>query len=155
MMLNKSALQINNSEFKKSTIDSFNRQTVMRTLNAKLIHVDAGEVDIELDYQKQLTQQHGFLHAGIIATVLDSACGYAAFTLMPSEAAVLTIEYKINLLAPAIGDRLICQGKVIRPGQHVTVCYGEAMMVNKDQTKKVAIMTATIMTVLHKNDIKG
>lgn len=86
--------------------DSFSRQLVMSTIGARLARVVSGEVDIELPYRADLTQQHGFIHAGIVGTILDSACGYAAYTLMPTDAAVLSVEFKINLLAPAKGEKL-------------------------------------------------
>jgi uncharacterized protein (TIGR00369 family) len=105
---------------------SFERQDAMRTIGATLGKIEPGRVGIELPWAKSLTQQHGFLHAGMVATALDSACGYAAFSLMPHDAAVLTIEYKINLLAPAKGQRFRMTGEVIKPGRTITVVEGQA-----------------------------
>ena len=92
-----------NPDYEQRVVDSFNRQNAMKTVGASIIQVRAGEVTIRFPYHSDLTQQHGFIHAGIVSTVLDSACGYAAFSLMPEDAAVLTIEFKINLLSPAQG----------------------------------------------------
>src|SRR5512133_911888 len=105
---------------------SFARQDAMKTIGATLASVEPGVVVIELPWAAGLTQQHGFLHAGMVATGLDSACGYAGFSLMPEDAAVLTIEYKINLLAPAQGERFRMEGQVIKPGRTVTVTEGKA-----------------------------
>ena len=96
----------------------------METIGAALARVDPGVVKVALPYRADLTQQHGFLHAGIVATILDSACGYAAFSLMPRDVAVLTVEYKINLLRPAQGDRFVAIGRVVRAGQTITVYSG-------------------------------
>src|SRR5262245_31586113 len=117
-----------NPDFERAVRDSFARQPMMATIGARLSHVGAGEVHIRLPYRADLTQQHGFLHAGAVATALDSACGYAAFSLMPEGSGVLTIEYKINLLAPARGEELIARGRVIRAGRTITVCQAEGFM---------------------------
>jgi uncharacterized protein (TIGR00369 family) len=93
---------------------SFARQRVMRTLGAELAVIGPGRVEIELPFREDLTQQHGFIHAGIVSAIADSACGYAAFTLMPARAAVLTVEFKINLLAPAKGERLVARARAVR-----------------------------------------
>src|SRR5689334_14579650 len=92
---------------------SFERQTFMATLGARLARVEPGEVDIELSPRADLVQQHGFLHAGVLASIADSACGYAALSLMPPGAAVLSIEFKVNLLSPGKGDRFVARGRVI------------------------------------------
>ena len=126
---------------------SFDRQTVMRTIGATLETIEPGRTTIELPYREDLTQQHGFLHAGIIATVVDSASGYAAFTLMPADAAVLSIEFKINLLAPARGERFIADGSVLRPGRTITVCRGELIACEGERRKTVATLQSTIMTL--------
>jgi uncharacterized protein (TIGR00369 family) len=126
---------------------SFDRQAVMKLMGARLAHVAPGAIDIELPFRTDLTQQHGFLHAGVVTTMVDSACGFAAFTLMPADAAVLTIEYKMNLLSPAKGDLLVASGRVLRAGRNVTVCQGEAWMHTGDERKQVAQMLATLMTV--------
>ena len=119
----------------------------MQTIGATLAAVAPGWVVIELPWAEPLTQQHGFLHAGMVATALDSACGYAAFTLMPADAAVLTIEYKINLLAPAQGQRFRMEGAVVKPGRTVTVAEGKAFAIDDGREKLVATMNATLMTM--------
>jgi uncharacterized protein (TIGR00369 family) len=126
---------------------SFDRQQFMATLGARLTRVAPGEVDIELPVRPELTQQHGFLHAGALAAVADSACGYAALTMMSAGAAVLSIEFKINMLAPAAGDRAIARARVIRSGKTITVCRCDVAAVTGDSEKMVATMTGTMMTV--------
>ena len=127
----------------------------MQTLGARLGTVAPGAVDIELDWAQGLTQQHGFLHAGMVATALDSACGYAGFTLMAAEAAVLTIEFKINLLAPAQGERFRMEGRVLKPGRTITVCEGKAFAIDGGQEKLVATMGCTLMAVTGRDHIQG
>lgn len=134
---------------------SFARQRVMDTLGARLVRVDPGEVEVELPYREDLTQQHGFLHAGIVTTVLDSACGYAAFSLMPADAAVLSIEFKTNLLAPARGELLRARGRVVRAGRTITVCEGEAWMLDAGEERHVATMLATMMAVRGREGLVG
>jgi uncharacterized protein (TIGR00369 family) len=126
---------------------SFARQAFMSTLGARLVRIEPGEVDLELPVRSELTQQHGFLHAGALASVADSACGYAALSLMPPGAAVLSIEFKINLLAPAAGDRVLAKGRVIRAGKTVTVCWGEVIAFTGADERLVATMVGTMMTV--------
>ena len=134
---------------------SFDRQPAMATLGARLTRVAPGEVDVELPFRADLTQQHGFIHAGIVSTVLDSACGYAAFTLMPADAAVLSIEFKVNLLAPAQGERIIVRGRVVRAGRTISVCSGDAFAVRDGQERHVATMTGTMMTVIGREGVAG
>jgi len=134
---------------------SFARQAAMATIGASLVSVEPGEVAIELPWAAGLTQQHGFLHAGMVATALDSACGYAGFTLMPAEAGVLTIEYKINLLAPARGERFRMVGTVVKPGRTVTVTEGRAYALENGREKLIATMGATLMTILGRDDVKN
>ena len=98
----------------------------MTTLGVTVTHAAPGEVDLALPFDERLTQQHGFLHAGAVAAVLDSACGYAAYSAADDEVEVLTVEYKINLLEPAVGERIDCRGRVVRRGRRLTVCHGEA-----------------------------
>ena len=101
---------------------SFARQQVMAFIGARMTRVEAGLVEIELPFRPELTQQHGFFHAGITSTIADSAGGYAGYTLFPANASVLTVEYKVNLLAPADGERLVATGRVVKPGRNLTVC---------------------------------
>jgi uncharacterized protein (TIGR00369 family) len=132
-------------DFKSRVTQSFSEQKVMQTINASLLAVEAGRVEIELPYQGELTQQDGFIHAGISATILDSACGYAAFTLMPAEARILTIEFKINLLAPAEGETFRAIGKVRKPGRSVSVAEAELYASLDGSDRLVATMTGTLM----------
>jgi len=128
---------------------SFDKQQFMATIGARLLRVEPGEVDVEVATRGDLTQQHGFLHAGVVASAADSACGYAALSLMPAGAAVLSIEFKTNLLAPATGDRIVARGRVIRAGRTVTVCWGEVIAYASDNSERlVATMVATMMTVV-------
>jgi uncharacterized protein (TIGR00369 family) len=127
---------------------SFERQQFMATLGARLSRVAPGEVDVEVATRGDLVQQHGFLHAGVIASAADSACGYAALSLMPAGAAVLSIEFKkTNLLAPATGDRIVARGRVIRAGRTVSVCWADVTAYAVDSERLVATMVATMMTV--------
>jgi len=134
-------------------IDSFDRQTAMKTVGASIMKVSAGEVSIQFPFDPDLTQQHGFIHAGIVSTVLDSACGYAAFSLMPDDAAVLTIEFKINLLSPAQGEWFEAIGRVKKPGRNITVTEGELYAHQGDTQKMVASMVGTMMAVYGRDQI--
>jgi uncharacterized protein (TIGR00369 family) len=134
-------------DFKTRVKQSFSEQKVMQTINASLATVEAGRVEIEIPYQLELTQQDGFIHAGISSTIMDSACGYAAFTLMPAEARVLTIEFKINLLAPAAGDHFRALGQVRKPGRSVFVAEAELFARSDAADKLIATMTGTLMAV--------
>ena len=142
-------------DFARAVRESFAAQRVMATLGAELSQVAPGAIEIQLPFRADLTQQHGFLHAGVVATVLDSACGYAAFSLMPRGAGVLTIEFKTNLLAPARGELLIARGTVIRSGRTITVCQAEGLMQSGGVETPVAMMVATIMTVRERPDVVG
>jgi len=135
--------------------ESFAKQAIMRTFEARLTDVLPGRVEITMPFRDDLTQQHGFLHAGAIATIVDSACGYAAYSLMPADAAVLSIEFKVNMLAPAKGERLIARASVIRAGRQIIVCSGDAFMLSGGAEKHVASMTGTMMTVRGRDDLKG
>jgi uncharacterized protein (TIGR00369 family) len=136
--------------------DSFARQAVMRTLGATLDVVEPGHVVISMHHRPELTQQHGFLHAGIVSTALDSACGYAGFSLMPADAAVLTVEFKVNLLAPARGPWFRFEGHVAKAGRTISVVEGRAMQheAGADAQTLVATMTATLMAVRGREGIR-
>ena len=133
---------------------SFGRQRVMATIGAELITVEPGFVEIALPFRADLTQQHGFIHAGVVATILDSACGYAAFSLMPADMAVLTVEYKINLLRPAQGERLIARAHVTKSGKTLTVCEGDAIALDGGNEAVVASMMGTIIAVPERDGLK-
>ena len=126
---------------------SFGRQRLMTMLGATLERVEPGEVDIRLPFRDELTQQHGFLHAGAVTSIVDSACGYAALTLMPPGAAVLTVEFKVNLLAPARGETFVARARVLRAGRTLSVCQGDVLAIHDGEEKLVAVMTATLMAV--------
>lgn len=134
-------------DFENRIRRSFDRQQFMATIGATLARVAPGEVDVELRSRDDLTQQHGFLHAGVLASAADSACGYAALSLMPAGAAVLSVEFKINMLAPAAGERIVARARVIRSGKTVTVCWGEVTAYSSSSEKLVATMVATMMTL--------
>lgn len=126
---------------------SFDKQRLMTTIGARLETVDAGAVAIRLPFRDDLTQQHGFMHAGAIASVADSACGYAAASLMPADADVLSIEFKVNMLSPATGDSIIARGEVIRAGKKIMVCRADVFAVTGSSEKLVAAMQATMMVM--------
>jgi len=132
---------------------SFARQKAMVALKMALVRVEPGEVELTFPYQDELTQQHGFIHAGVLAAALDTACGYAAFSLMAPEAAVLSIEFKINLLAPARGEHFRVVGRVVKPGRTITVCEAEAFACGGDRSKLVASMTGTMMAVVARDGV--
>lgn len=142
-------------EFAQRVRDSFARQGLMATLGARLVRVEAGEVDIEMPITPGVSQQHGFAHAGAVAAIADSACGYAAFSLMPADGGVLAVEFKINLMAPAAGESLIARARVIRAGRTLSVCQADVDSINGDQVRTVAMMMATIMTVRDRPGVQG
>lgn len=127
--------------------ESFGRQGLMATLGASLQTVEAGRVVIRMPFSPGISQQHGFAHAGSIATITDSACGYAALSLMDETKAVLTSEFKINLLAPALGTHFEAEGRVLRAGKRVHVVQGEAYAINGESRKMIAVMLATMMVI--------
>lgn len=135
--------------------DSFSRQGAMTTMGAALEDIAPGRVIIGLAWTAGLSQQHGFLHGGMVAAALDSACGYAGFTLMPEGVGVLSIEFKINFLTPAQGQRFRMVGQVIKPGRTVTVTEGRAYAINDGREKLIATMGATLMTITGREDIKN
>ena len=135
--------------------ESFALQGAMQTLGAQITHLAAGAVDIGFDWAPGLTQQHGFIHAGMLSAALDSACGYAGFSLMPEDAGVLTIEFKINLLAPAQGQRFRCEGRVLKPGRTIVVTEGRAYAIDNGQEKLCATMQCTLMAVHGREGIAG
>ena len=134
-------------DFEARVRASFARQAFMAALGAELMAVSPGEVSIALPFREDLTQQHGFLHAGVAASVVDSACGYAALTLMPPGAGVLSVEFKVNLLAPAAGERFIATGRVVKAGKTLSVCAGEVAAERGGERAVVALMQATMMTL--------
>jgi len=137
------------SDIQQRIANSFAAQTLMETLGAKLVLVADGEVHIALPFSKHLSQQHGFLHAGAITSIVDSACGYAALTKAPQNHEVVSAEFKINLLRPALGETFLAIGKVQNAGKLLTVCTGEvrAFASGESSYKVVALMQTTIVNV--------
>jgi uncharacterized protein (TIGR00369 family) len=142
------------AQFAERVRASFARQAAMATIGAFIADVRPGQVVIELPYAAHLTQQHGFLHGGIVGAALDSACGYAGSTLMPADVGVLSIEYKINFLAPAKGQRFRMVGTVVKPGRTISVVEGRAWAIEGDREKLVATMQTTLMAVAGRDDVK-
>jgi uncharacterized protein (TIGR00369 family) len=134
-----------NPNFAAEVRASFDKQTFMRLLGATLERVEPGAVDIALSFRGDLVQQHGFVHAGAISSVADSACGYAAYTLMPPNTNVLSVEFKVNLLAPAEGERFLAEGRVIRSGRTLTVTRAEVYGFRGSQRTHIATMLATMI----------
>ena len=132
---------------------SFDRQAMMTTLGVEVMAVEPGRVEMSLRHDDRFTQQHGFLHAGVVASVLDTACGYAAYSVMPPEASVLTATYTINLLAPAAGERFAITGEVVRAGCTLVVCRGEAFA--DGGQRPFAVMQATMTAVFGRPGISG
>ena len=134
-----------NARFASDVGESFGRQRVMQLIGAALTRVEPGAVDIELPYREDLTQQNGYLHAGIITAVADSACGYAAYTLMPEGSNVLSVEFKVNLLRPAAGEKFVAQARVIKAGETLTVARCDVYGRVAEEAKLVATMLATMI----------
>ena len=143
-------------DYERRCRDSFARQQVMATLGIDLVEIGAGRVVVAMAHRADLTQQHGFVHAGIVSTALDTACGYAAFTLMPANAGVLTIEFKVNLLAPARGPSMVFEATVTKPGRTISVVDARAYQSGPGdaERKLFATMTATIMTIVGRADVR-
>ena len=134
-----------NPDFESALRASFSRQPLMATLGATLARIAPGEVDVRLPYDPKLCQQNGFLHAGAVASVADTANGYAAFTLAPPGTDVLAVEFKINLMAPATGSEFLACGRVLRPGRTLTVCLCEVFAIREKERTAVATMLSTII----------
>jgi len=136
-----------NPHFEARVRDSFARQRLMETIGAFITSVSPGEVEIELPFSEALTQQNRYLHAGVITAIVDTACGYAALSLMPEDSDVLTVEYKVNFVSPAKGERMIARGRVKKPGRTLAVCSGDAFALIDGKEKLVATMLATMMSI--------
>jgi uncharacterized protein (TIGR00369 family) len=126
---------------------SSKHQGILATLGAELGLVRAGEVHLLAPFDTRFTQQDGFLHAGVVTTLIDSACGYAAFTLMPAAAHVLSVEFKVNLLSPARGERFRAEGRVIKAGRTITVCEGKFFSIQGEEETLCAVMQATMICI--------
>ncbi|MGE4448678.1 PaaI family thioesterase [Azospira oryzae] len=139
-------------DFAARVRDSFHRQQAMALIGATMPVVEAGYTEIHLPHKPEVTQQHGFIHGGVVGMIADSAAGYAANTLTPADASVLTVEYKMNLLAPADGELLIAQGTVLKYGRTLTVTRGEVFAVKDGKKTLCAVMQQTIMTMHGKKE---
>lgn len=133
--------------FESRVRDSFSQQEMLTSLGAQIGLLRAGEVHLTAPYDARFTQQDGFLHAGTVTTLMDSACGYAAYSLMPAASRVLSVEFKVNLLAPARGVRFRAEGRVIKAGQTLTVCEGKLFSIEKEEETLCAIMQATMICI--------
>jgi len=140
-------LQAKDPNFEPRVRESFSRQVVMRTIGATMARVEPGVIEIRLPFSEALTQQNGFVHAGIITTIVDSACGYAALSLTPPDVDVLSVEFKINLMNPARGDEFVAEGHVLKAGKSLTFCEGKVVaLADGRPPKMIAAMLATIMS---------
>jgi uncharacterized protein (TIGR00369 family) len=145
MSLSSESFTPQDPDFESRVRESFNRQAAMQTIGATLESVAPGMAEIHLPYDGRLTQQNGYLHAGIVTMIVDSACGYAALTLAPPGVNVLTVEYKANFMAPAQGETFVATGRVLKAGKTLTVCQGEVRAQAGGSATSVAAMLATIM----------
>ena len=142
-----SAFAARNPRFETVVRESFAKQGLMATLGARLSLVEPGQVEIEVPFDEKLSQQQGLFHGGVTTSIVDSSCGYSALTLMAAGSEVLTVEFKINLFAPAAGERLVARGRVVRGGRTITVCQGDAYAVRDGAETHCATMVATMMRV--------
>lgn len=133
--------------FEKKVRDSFGRQPFMSTIGAEMTLVERGRVEIRFPFSSKLTQQNGFVHAGAVTSIMDSACGYAALSVAPEEADVLSVEFKVNLLAPAAGESFVARAAVKRAGKRLAVCTADAFAVRAGEEKLIATMLATIINM--------
>lgn len=149
------AFDVADPDFAERVRHSFGRQGLMTHLGAAMTRVEPGLVEIEMPFSEDLTQQHGFYHAGGVAAVVDSAGGYAGSTLFAAEDGVLTVEFKLNLMSPADGDLLVARGEVIKPGRTLTVTKGEVFVRKNGETKLCALMQQTLMRIVGQSGIRG
>jgi uncharacterized protein (TIGR00369 family) len=139
-------------DFEARVRDSFSRQSFMTTIGAELVHVAPGETVIRVPFRDDLCQQHGLFHGGLIGTIADNAAGYASYSLMAKEHSVLTVEYKLNLLSPALGDALISRARVARAGRRITVCHADVYAFRDGAEKLCATALGTFMTLENTSD---
>jgi uncharacterized protein (TIGR00369 family) len=151
-MIEKPKFEAPDPEFARRVRDSFARQGLMEHLGAKLVSLQPGEASIHVPFRPELTQQHSYFHAGVSGAIADSACGYAAYTLMPADSSVLTVEYKMNLLAPAEGDELIARARVVRSGKTLKICTADVFVRKGGAENHCATMLSTIMCMPSKPD---
>ncbi|HEY2247892.1 MAG TPA: PaaI family thioesterase [Bradyrhizobium sp.] len=144
--------QPKNPDFRRAATAVFDAQPAMRTLGISIVRLEAGEVDLTMAYSAAFAQQNGFVHAGIITAGLDNASGIAAYTLMAPGAAILTVEFKTNLLAPAKGEHFVFRAQVVKPGRTLTVCEARAFAFDGGKENLVASMTGTLMALMPRED---
>jgi uncharacterized protein (TIGR00369 family) len=142
-------------DFRERIKGSFAQQGAMALIGAELSMIQQGIVEIELPFNPNLTQQHGFLHAGVIAAALDSACTYAAYTMIDPDVSILTIEFKVNLMSPGKGDRFLFRGEITKPGSNIIVADGRAYAIGDGPAKLIASMTGTKMAIRGREGISG
>ena len=142
-----SSFQPADPDYARRIRESFARQRVMHLIGASLRRVEPGAIDIELPYRDDLTQQNGYLHAGVLTTIADSACGYAAYTLMPAGVDVVSVEFKVNLLRPAVGEIFLAEARVVKAGRTLTVVRCDVHAPSDGETKLVATMLGTMMRI--------
>ena len=151
-MAKKAEFAAQDPEYERRVRESFARQGMMKHLGAELVSLGPGIAEIRVAFRPELTQQHKYFHAGVSGTIADSACGYAAYTLMPADSTVLTVEYKINLLAPADGEELIARAQVVRSGRTLKVCSADVFVRKDGAENHSAMMVATVMCLAGKSD---
>jgi uncharacterized protein (TIGR00369 family) len=145
-------LTASDAEYESRVRESFVRQGLMKHLGAELVKLMPGHAEIRVPFRLELTQQHNYFHAGVSGAIADSACGYAAYTLMPAESSVLTVEYKMNLLAPADGEELIARANVLRSGRTLKICIADVYVRKEGAEVHCATMLSTIMCLPGKSD---
>jgi uncharacterized protein (TIGR00369 family) len=143
------------SDFRQRIRQSFERQAAMETIGAELTRVEHGMIEIEMPFDTKLTQQHGILHAGIISAALDSACTFAAYSVIDPDASILTIEFKVNLMSPGRGERFLFRGEITKPGTTIIVADGRAYAITDGPAKLIASMTGTMMVIRGREGITG
>ena len=148
----KPRFEIQDTEYQRRVRESFARQGLIKHLGAELVSLEPGGAEIRVPFRWELTQQHGYFHAGVTGTIADSACGYAAYTLMPADSSVLTVEYKMNLLAPADGEELVARARVVRSGRMLKVCTADVFVRKGGAENHCATVLSTIMCMAGKAD---
>jgi uncharacterized protein (TIGR00369 family) len=151
-MIEKPKFAAVDAEFESRVHESFSRQGFMKHLGAQLAVLGAGQAEIHVPFRMEVTQQHNYFHAGVSGAIADSACGYAAYTLMPADASVLTVEYKMNLLAPADGEKLVARARVLRSGRTLKICVADVYVLKSGAEVHCATMLSTIMCLAGKSD---
>jgi uncharacterized protein (TIGR00369 family) len=150
-----SEFKILNPDFESMLRTSFSKQGIMTHIGATLGKVSPGRCEIELPYSDDVSQQHGFFHGGVVGTIADSAGGYAGFSLMAAGDGILTVEYKLNLMAPADGELMIARGEVVRPGRTLTVARADVFIVKDGKETQCAVMQQTLMRIVGRADVSG